>query len=394
MENPLKEHTVKIFRTSEDIKEIRSIWVSWQWFPSADIDIFLDYPHVKGEIISPYVVLLLSDDKPTALLIGRVEDTTIKFQIGYKTVFQVKARLLRIVHGGLLGDWCRATAESIIDTLLHSLKQNVADVIIFDHLPVESELHDLAKVRPGFLQRDYFAQHKLHWVVELPDSFEGFLNNVSKNTRRNIRRYRRLFLKKYDGRTTVKRFGSMEELEQLMKDIESIASQTYHRGLGTGFIHDRTTHRWLQLAVKKKWLRAYILYIDGIPCSFEIGLLYGGTFWGLYTGYDPKKWRDRPGTILLSSIIKDLCEDKSVKFFDFGFGDAGYKKDYGNRNWQEAILHIFSPTLKGIKLNTLYSLTSVASQTAVKMSKKIMLYDKIKTKWRSRIAEGMKSPST
>ncbi len=384
---------VKVLRTTEEMEEIRSVWESWQWFPGADIDMFLRHPKVKGEIISPFVILLLSDCEPLSLLIGRLDDTDIKFQVGYKTIFQVKVRLLRITHGGILGNNSNVISEEIINVLLQSLKQDVADLIIFDHLPVESEIHSLVKKRPGFLQCDYFAQPRLHWLIDLPDSYDDFLIKLSKNTRRNIRRYNRMFQNKYGERATVKKFDSEEDLDQMMLDAEKIASQTYQRGLGTGFIDDPVMRRRMGLAARNKWLRGYILYIDGIPSSFEIGLQYGGTFFALYTGYEPNKKGDRPGTILLSKVIEDLCEDEGIKLFDFGFGNARYKMEFGNRYWQESIVHIFAPTLMGLKLNLAYSFSSILSQAAIRISTKMKLYDKLKTHWRSYLASSTKSPS-
>jgi len=46
----------------------------------------------------------LSDSRPEAMLAGRIVNERIAFKAGYKTIFSVRARLLSIAYGGLLGN--------------------------------------------------------------------------------------------------------------------------------------------------------------------------------------------------------------------------------------------------------------------------------------------------
>jgi CelD/BcsL family acetyltransferase involved in cellulose biosynthesis len=110
-------------------------------------------------------------------------------------------------------------------------------------------------------------------------------------------------------------------------------------------------------------------------------------FFSIYTGYAPEYRNDHPGTFLLMNIIEEMSYDEKIKFFDFGFGDTRYKKNFSNRCWEEAIVHIYAPTAKGIQLNIMNSFTAFINQAAVRCSKKLKLYDKIKRIWRTRLAE-------
>ena len=88
--------------------------------------------------------------------------------------------------------------------------------------------------------------------------------------------------------------------------------------------------------------------------------------------------------ILLLKIIEDLCNN-NIKTFDFGFGDAFYKQRFGDQQWVESSVYLFSPTLKGILLNTLYSASCFINRNAKKMLNKLRAYDKIKKIMRSKL---------
>jgi CelD/BcsL family acetyltransferase involved in cellulose biosynthesis len=92
-------------------------------------------------------------------------------------------------------------------------------------------------------------------------------------------------------------------LDHLFHDVEEIARKTYQRGLGVGFADTTRMRQRLELAARKGWLRAYLLYLGERPCAFWIGMLYGDTFVSDYTGYDPDLRQFSPGIGLVMRMI-------------------------------------------------------------------------------------------
>lgn len=109
MKENFEEHipegwSIKVAKSVEDVEELRGTWQEWQWHPNADIDFYLTIVNARPEILRPHVILLLSNDQPVAMMIGRIEEKKFEFKIGYKSFYGPKVRLLTIIYGGILGD--------------------------------------------------------------------------------------------------------------------------------------------------------------------------------------------------------------------------------------------------------------------------------------------------
>jgi CelD/BcsL family acetyltransferase involved in cellulose biosynthesis len=73
-------------------------------------------------------------------------------------------------------------------------------------------------------------------------------------------------------------------------------------------------------------------------------------------GYDPQYRNYSPGSFLLMHSIEDCLKpqgNQKTTVLDLGAGNHRYKRDVCNREWQEATVDIFAPTLKGVELSLL-----------------------------------------
>ena len=212
------------------------------------------------------------------------------------------------------------------------------------------------------------------------------MQSRSANTRSNIRRTAKKLAKKYDGQLDVKTFTKEDELEEMMKAIDQVAKKTYQRALGVGLANDPQGHKLAKLAMKKKWLRVYLLNIQGTPRAFWPGNLYGDTFHIGIPGYDPQFHADRIGFYLLVKAIEELCTFDNVNHIDFGFGDAQYKRSFATDVWDEESVYIFAPTLKGAALNLYRTATSWLNTKLRALLDRMRLLDSIKRRWRSQLS--------
>ena len=51
----------------------------------------------------PHVAVIDGDGEPTAMLVGRIEETRLPVAFGYRTVFRPRVRILTVAHGGFGG---------------------------------------------------------------------------------------------------------------------------------------------------------------------------------------------------------------------------------------------------------------------------------------------------
>ena len=378
--------TIKILENSDDLNSIRNSWTDMNHHPNADPDFYIAILNERKEILRPHVMVLYDDQKPQAMMIGRVESRRMAIQIGYMPVYSPKVLSLTILHGGLLGNFTHETSEIFVKELLNSLRLHEFDAVYFGGIPVDSNIFPMIKTMPSVFCRDNIPIEAMHWKAGLTSTVEDFLKKISRKHRYWVRRMANLLEKDFPGRIRIQSFTGEGTVDQLCTDVESIASRTYHRGLGVGFVDNHENRARMALSAKKKWLRAYILYIDEKPCSFWIATCYGDTVHLNFTGYDSKYEKYEPGTVLFIKMVEEFCRE-GIKVMDYGSGDAKYKSRFGDSNWMEASIYIFSPSLKGVSINLVRTSANFITKTSKRILAKTSLTESVKKRWRKRVSK-------
>jgi len=381
---------IVIAKTLDEIEAIRPIWEQMQAkepYPviNADINTYLSMLKASGDDVKPYVMVLRQNEQPVAMIIGRMAKRQLKLKLGYKTLFRPSLSCLTVVYGGILGQPNSEICSTIIRELMQVLRRGEADIIFFKQLRTHSHIYRAARTVPSLWCRSHFPVLDAHWKAFLPNSYEEFLHSRSKNTRHNIRRYSKKLVCKYSERLSTKCFTEANQIDQLFKDTVEVAEKTYQHGLAAAFVDDIKTRSLINFFVDRKWLIAYLLYIDGKPCAFWNGIRYGKTFFTLTTGYDPAYRNDRLGLFLLVKMFKALCLEENVDAINFGFGDAQYKESFCDVSWPEASVYIFAPRLYPVAVNILQSAVTGLSLGLNRLSDKAGFTRWLKRHWRNHL---------
>jgi hypothetical protein len=263
-------------------------------------------------------------------------------------------------------------------------------------VPLDSPLYQLALNVPGRLSRDTLPAAQGHDVMIVPEGIDEVYRNMSSDRRIETRRRVRKLQAHPAGEPKIACYQHEAELDRLFQDAEEIAMKTYHRGLGVGFADRPDVRSRLELAARKGWLRANLLYIGNRPVAFWVGMLYHGSFVSEYMGYDPEFRKFSPGMVLIMRVIEGFCDRENgdtVRELDFGLGHAEYKGALCSKNWLEAPVYIFSPTPKGLALKAMRTATRAVDGCARKVLGSTKFFPRLKRAWRDRLAKRAKSPS-
>ena len=140
-------------------------------------------------------------------------------------------------------------------------------------------------------------------------------------------------------------------LDRLVRDADRVARSTYQRALGAGFADTPEQRTLAAVGLEHGWLRGYLLYLDAEPIAYWLCSVYGGTILIRTAGYDNAYAEQRVGIYLLMRVVEDACADPALRVLDFGPGDAAYKQQFSNEQWQERNLVVFAPSFRGRRIN-------------------------------------------
>lgn len=375
---------------SRGFEEVASIRPRWESLDGPSITTDFDYFHAvldsEPNMHEPLVLTVLGGDEPSAMLICRVEEAALALKLGYRTLYEPRVRSLTVVYRGYLGRVDEETARTLVRELKRILGENDFDTVIFRRLDVEHPLFGAAQGEPGFLARQHHARVALCWERSLPSSFGDFLGSLSKSTRTGIKRYSNKLERDFAGRIEVRRFSEPGDIDAYFQAAEVVASKSYQRGLGVGVRDDESQRRRARLALERGWFRSFVLYLDDEPVAFCGGEAYKGRFTYGIPGYDPALGDYRIGTYVLMKMIEDLCEDGTVDVLDFGFGDAEYKRRFGDRSWREADVHIFAPRARPISINLSRTAILKSNDALAATARSIGVVGRVKQRWRRHAA--------
>jgi CelD/BcsL family acetyltransferase involved in cellulose biosynthesis len=379
---------VRVARTLEQVQVLRGMTEQIAWpHQDPEPEYFRTVLEAMPHAIRPHVVHLERPGWRPILVVARLERIELEARIGYLRLYRPTVRCLTVVHGGVAGAETVEDCGRVLDALRGALAAREADVVRFLGLRTDSPLYATATSVSPWLCRDRVASPQPHWRVAIPDSIDAFLAARSRNTRQNVKRYGRRFERAYRHRLTLRRFGRDDDcdLDRLFAELEAIAAKTYQRGLGVGFTGDELQRRTIELELRRGRYLAWVLDVDGVPSAFWDGSIHASTFFIGSPGYDPVLGPARVGTWLQMRMIEDLCARDDVSALDYGMGDAQYKRSFGDECWTDAIVHVFAPTLTGLRVNAARTAAMGATQVARRALGDSGLEQRVKRGWRRRL---------
>ncbi len=174
-----------------------------------------------------------------------------------------------------------------------------------------------------------FTSTRPQTIVELPDTWEGYLKRLSSKERGKIGIRCRKLEKKYQ--VDIRRCSESELDSGLDALFELHAKHWQLRGLpGTLHVPERRQfYRELaQLLLRRNRLEFWLLAADGKVVAAQFGLRHGETVFSLQEGFDPAYSSDSVGYVLRSQVLKSLIAE-GIRKYDFLGGTDESKVRWG-----------------------------------------------------------------
>lgn len=169
----------------------------------------------------------------------------------------------------------------------------------------------------------------------LPESWDAFLSQRSRNFRYTLSRHHRKLVKDLPDRVVFTEIRDQAQLPIAMQRLFALHQEVKQAaGLRGAFGNARKQrfHRELAAALLQRgWLRLYELSVDDEVIASIYCFRYRDTVAFYQTGYALSWSKYRPGQQVMAHAVRSAIEE-GAKVFDFLRGDEGYKRHWTDTN--------------------------------------------------------------
>ncbi|MGD2175219.1 MAG: GNAT family N-acetyltransferase [Candidatus Brocadiaceae bacterium] len=184
--------------------------------------------------------------------------------------------------------------------------------------------------------------------IELPESADDYLYELSKKRRYQLRRtIRRL---EDLGEVTCERARSLEDALEVLSDLARLHQERWEAlgeaGVFAGDLFPRFHEEFLRRTFELGWPQLWRVKLDGEPIACRYNLRYEGTVYCYLSGMKLlEDTRIQPGILAHYRCIEHAIET-GAKEYDFMLGDQHYKESLSNSVRELVSVRICRNTLK------------------------------------------------
>ena len=249
---------------------------------------------------------------------------------------------LRLVGGRFLTDHESYESQaSLLAAATRHCQSAGADFLLIEDLDERSPLFGAVRNEAAHGCR-LFATHEVQprWRIRFPATADEYWQNFSS---RSLSKFRRS-LKKF-GNVRLERVTSLEQLPDFLRAAHEISQLSWQsRQFGLRIRNDEAELRQMSILAQHGFLRSYLWWIEGRPAAFAVCNQLRGCFRYEEIAYCQEFAQFSPGRVMLQQIVEDLLSHDPPQTFDFGGGDAEYKRQFANLESRSGTVWLVPPT--------------------------------------------------
>jgi CelD/BcsL family acetyltransferase involved in cellulose biosynthesis len=357
-ERSLGNFSVSVASSIEAIEKLRQTWELWSHHPQTDFEYYLHRLRTDSTIVSPCVLMVCEADIPQAILVGQIRKLRLSATVSFVKVHGPEARVLEIANGGRMGKKSDVIDGLLAMQLYRTAKCQGVDLALLQRLSLRSELFRALRQMGGMFNHLRVPDNFSYSIVQLTAPHGSRVPVFSGKNLRETRRKTRILQRAFPDGMRVRCFSVPNELEEGLRDATAISATTWQSYLGQGFLSDGKASNTLNFIASHGSLRVYVMYVNDEPGAFLIGQLYKERFYCLYAGYNPAFTKFSVGSLLTAWVLTNLAT-ADVQEVDLGEGDQEHNRRLGCHSQQEGTVHVYFPTLRGLRLNAFFTVAQI-----------------------------------
>ena len=190
--------------------------------------------------------------------------------------------------------------------------------------------------------------HQPWSVLYLPDSWESYLKQVSRNERYKIRYYERRLKRRFQ----VRFYKCTQEselpicLESLFQLHEKRWELRGERGIFASAARRRFYSEMSRLFLARQWLEFWLLELNARPAAAQFSFRYRDTVYALQQGFDPEYASVCVQDVLRAYVLRQVIAE-GVRRYDFLAGRSRRKERWGTKAESYINLEFAQPFSRG-----------------------------------------------
>jgi len=253
----------------------------------------------------------------------------------------------RLVGNGFLGSSDSEVERTLLNSAMAEVRRHGARFLLIEDLDQTSTLLRQAEALvPNGYQIYSPTSMQVRLKIQLPPTADEYWSKFGAKTRNTFRRLERKL-----GDFRVVCFQSLDQVPDFLRDANKISVNTWQTDqFGLRIKNDDNELAQHTFLAQHGALRSYILYFGDTPVTFVVGMQFRGVFRYDEVGFDRQYHALSPGRVLLIKILEDVYARQTAQWFDFGMGDADYKRIFSNQEGTAGNVWILPPGLKSKSL--------------------------------------------
>ncbi|NOX54132.1 MAG: GNAT family N-acetyltransferase [Planctomycetes bacterium] len=249
----------------------------------------------------------------------------------------------RLAGNRFLGDPSGSVQVALLQEAARYVGHSNRHMLLIEDLDEQTELWravqsvDQRRTRV-VLPVPFQERHRIRFPEEPDDYWKSFSSKTRNKFRRRLRKI---------GPIELLRVTETEQVADFLRQAHQVSLHTWQtQQLGLRVRNDEREHRLLTRLARLGALRSYLLRRDGQPIAFLIGTQFNGRFDYEEVGYDRRFADYSPGQVLLLKVLEDLQAERPPEWFDFGGGDASYKRLFATHSSKSGNVWLMPSTFR------------------------------------------------
>jgi hypothetical protein len=255
---------------------------------------------------------------------------------------------MRLAGNQIFTDGREETLSGLMDEVGRELRRQKARFLLIEDLETNTPLHrEIQRLQRQGFHWCWDTEPQPRFRIRMPETAEQYWGTFSSKSRYNLRRQDRRMEE-----TKLVCFTTPEQVGTFLEQAAHVSRNSWQQErIGTRIRNDDHEQRHLRSLAAKGHLHCYVLMQRSDPAAFLLGMRDERTFYYEEIGYDRNYAEYSPGTVLLFKAINHLYETNRVEWFDFGFGDAPYKRLFANHRTESGKGWLLPPGLSAWELH-------------------------------------------